>query len=151
MPPELRHGGARFGRVRRLIVVVVLLGLVSAGCSRSVVPDQGPTVAPVGYSLPKGAEQVVSPGMDPDLKVELPVGGLVKLDDDTAQRALDAQIWSVLRLAQVYGKTAIYQAVAPGKVALVIAAHGYPCPPRAVDCDVDTKGPLKLLVVVTPT
>jgi hypothetical protein len=36
-------------------------------------------------------------------------------------------------------------------VALVIAARGYPCPSRAVDCDVDTKGPLKLLVVVTPT
>ncbi|QYN18901.1 hypothetical protein [Amycolatopsis sp. DSM 110486] len=51
----------------------------------------------------------------------------------------------------MYGKTAIYQAVAPGKVALVIAAHGYPCPPRAVYCAVDTKGPLKVRVVVTPT
>jgi hypothetical protein len=134
-----------------LIVGVVLLGLVTAGCTRSVVSDQGPMVGPAGYSLPKGAEQVVRPGMDPDLTIELPVGGLVKLDDDTAQRARDGQIWSVLRLAEVNGKTAIYQAVAPGKVALVIAAHGYPCPPRAVDCAVDTQGPLKLLVVVTPT
>ena len=134
-----------------MIVVVVLLGLVAAGCSRSVGSDQGPTVAPAGYSLPKGAEQEVSPGRDPDLSVELPVGGLVKLDDDTAQRALDARIWSVLRLAQVSGETAIYQAVAPGKVALVIAPHGYSCPPRAVDCAVDTKGPLKVLVIVSPT
>jgi hypothetical protein len=139
------------GRVRRLIVVVVLLGLVSAGCFRSVVSDQWPMVAPAGYSLPKGAEQVVSPWMDPDLTVALPVGGLVKLDDDTAQRALDAQIWSVLRLAEVHGTTAIYQAVAPGKVALVIAPHGYSCAPRAVHCSTDTKGLLKLLVVVTPT
>ncbi|MEV0069667.1 hypothetical protein [Amycolatopsis sp. NPDC050768] len=137
--------------MRTLIVVVVLLGLVSAGCTRSVVPDQGPMVAPAGYSLPKGAEQEVSPGMDPDLTVELPVGGLVKLDYNTAQRALDGRIWSVLRLAQVDGETSIYQAVAPGKVGLVITPHGYSCPPRAVDCDVDTKGPLKLLVVVTPT
>ncbi|WP_326833772.1 hypothetical protein VSH64_02265 [Amycolatopsis rhabdoformis] len=136
--------------MRRLIVVVAVLGLVSAGCSRSVAPDQGPMVAPAGYSLPKGAEHVVSPGMDPDLTVELPVGGLVKLDDDTAQRAQDARIWSVLRLAEVEGETSIYQAVAPGKAGLVIAAHGYPCPPRAPHCGTDTKGPLKLLVVVTP-
>ena len=132
-------------------MVVVLLGLVSAGCSWSGAPDQEPTVAPAGYSLPKGAVQEVNPGMDPDDTVELPVGGLVKLDDDTDQRALDGHIWSVLRLAQVDGTTSIYQAVAPGKVGLVIAPHGYSCPPRAVDCDVDTKGPLKLLVVVTPT
>ncbi|MFI5610517.1 hypothetical protein [Amycolatopsis sp. NPDC051903] len=134
----------------RLIVVVVLLGLVSVGCSRLVVPDQGPMVAPAGYSLPKGAEQEVSPGMDPDLAVVLRVGGLVKLDYDTAQRASDGRIWSVLRLAQVYGTTSIYQAVAPGKVALVILAHGYPCPPRVVYCATDTKGPLKVQVVVTP-
>ncbi len=89
--------------------------------------------------------------MDPDLTVGLPVGGLVKLDDYIYQHALDAQIWSVLRLAEVYGKTAIYQAVAPGKVALVIGPHGYPCPPRVQYCATDTKGPLKLLVVVTPT
>jgi hypothetical protein len=134
-----------------LIALVLLLGLVSAACARSMVPDQGPTVAPAGYSLPKGSEEEVSPGQDPGLTVELPVGGLVKLDDNADQHALDAQIWSVLRLAEVDGKTAIYQAVAPGKVALVIGPHGYPCPPRAQYCDTDTKGPLKLLVVVTPT
>ncbi|WP_253777622.1 hypothetical protein [Goodfellowiella coeruleoviolacea] len=132
--------------MRRLIFVVVLLGLVSAGCSQSV-----PTVAPAGYSLPKGAEHVVEPWDDPnDDTVVLPVGGLVKLVDNTDQRALDAEIWSVLRLAEVNGKTSIYQAVAPGKVPLVIAPHGYPCPPRAARCNTDTEGPLKLLVVVTP-
>jgi hypothetical protein len=89
--------------------------------------------------------------MDPDLTVEVPVGGLVKMDDYAYQHALDAQIWSVLRLAQVKGKTAIYQAVAPGKVSLVISPHGYSCPPLVQDCDTDTRGPLKLLVVVTPT
>jgi hypothetical protein len=137
--------------MRRLIALMLLLGLVSAACARSIVPDQGPTVAPAGYSLPKGTEEVVSPGQDPSLTVELPVGGLVKLDDDTDQHALDAQIWSVLRLAEVDGKTAIYQAVAPGTVSLAIGPHGYPCPPRTQYCDTDTKGPLKVLVVVTPT
>lgn len=130
--------------------MVVLLGLVSAGCTRSVVPDGEPMVAPAGYSLPKGAEQEVSPGRNPGLTVEVHVGGLVKLDFNTDQRALDGHIWSVLRLAEVSGKTSIYQAVAPGKVRLVIGSHGYVCPPRAKDCDTDTDGPLKLLVVVTP-
>jgi hypothetical protein len=133
-----------------LIVMVVLLGLVSAGCFRSVVPDEGPMVAPAGYSLPKGAEQEIGPGQDPDLTVEVHVGGLVKLDFNTDQRALDGHIWSVLRLAEVSGKASIYQAVAPGEVKLVIGPHGYPCPPRVKDCDTDADGPLKLLVVVTP-